>query len=740
MNSFPFKVKYFRTLFLLILPSFIKAQSVLPAFFKKTTYDLVPSFSLSKLNENTLLREDSLSKAMGDKTLRFGYPVLVNIDLWKNGKKIYLDDGRIACLFKIKSENAKNINLIFSHFEVPSGSLLFIYNKRHDSIQGGFSKKDQTPGKTFSTLPIPGDELIVEYNGPANLEANLKISHVIHGYRDFQRTLRDFGDSGPCNVNINCPPDNVWSNQAASVVMMMTANNSRFCSGALINNTAADGTPFILTAEHCEPSETDIFIFNYQSDGCNNIESRLDQFIQGCTIRASNKNSDFTLVELNSIPENFQAYLSGWNHSDSLFRKNTVIHHPEGDIKKISRDDDTLSLDSYLGSVCWRISDYESGTTEPGSSGAPLFDKDKRIIGQLNGGEAECNNNVNDFYGKFSVSWNGENASERLRDWLDPKSLGIKKIEGQPYSFIRQSFDARLAGTRKMPDIICGDSLIYPEAEIKNMGTLAIDSLLISIKLNDDPIQQINWSGKILPSGSAFIPLNKIQASENLNQRLRIWVMVKGPFPDTNPLNDTIVKLFDVRKGYPVLLDVKTDDKPFEFSLQIENDNNQVVYEILPGSIGDNHQKTTNLCLPKGCYTLRAYDSGGNGICCDSGNGFYALKSENGLTLINGGVFKSEDAHIFCFDSSSSFTKIRNPFRIKVFPVPADDFLMVELPEKNFHKSMEVYSISGQRISVISNHEEEKLQISTYGLSDGLYMIKVTDEIQEYYSLFSVQH
>jgi hypothetical protein len=73
-----------------------------------------------------------------------------------------------------------------------------------------------------------------------------------------------------------------------------------------------------------------------------------------------------------------------------------------------------------------RVADWDLGSTEPGSSGSPLFDQAHRVIGQLHGGFASCTSQEADWYGKFSVSWNGGGTSStRLSDWLDPDGTGV---------------------------------------------------------------------------------------------------------------------------------------------------------------------------------------------------------------------------------------------------------------------------------------------------------------------------
>ena len=74
---------------------------------------------------------------------------------------------------------------------------------------------------------------------------------------------------------------------------------------------------------------------------------------------------------------------------------------------------------------------WDRGTTEGGSSGSPLFDQNKRVIGQLHGGVGQCTN-VNDWYGRLSTSWQGGGTSgSRLADFLDSLSTGAMTLDGR---------------------------------------------------------------------------------------------------------------------------------------------------------------------------------------------------------------------------------------------------------------------------------------------------------------------
>ena len=97
----------------------------------------------------------------------------------------------------------------------------------------------------------------------------------------------------------------------------ITSGGSGFCSGALINNTSNDGTPYFLTANHCfsDPSSW-AFRFGWISpnpvcaSNTPSTDGPTNMTISGATEIARDAGSDFALVEINqAIPEDWEEFL-----------------------------------------------------------------------------------------------------------------------------------------------------------------------------------------------------------------------------------------------------------------------------------------------------------------------------------------------------------------------------------------------------------------------------------------------
>jgi lysyl endopeptidase len=187
-------------------------------------------------------------------------------------------------------------------------------------------------------------------------------------------------------------------------------------------------------------ANSSVFLFNFESPSCSYIAGDISRSLSGSSLKASFDSLDFVLVQLgNPVPYNFRPYFVGWNHVNIAPSSSFSIHHPQGDIKKIAIDNDVAVTGrysrSYLAKGFWNILRWDTGVTESGSSGGPLFDQNKLLIGTLTGGAATCTLPTNDYFEKFAMAWDyRKETSKQLKTWLDPINSNVEKLNGLSFN------------------------------------------------------------------------------------------------------------------------------------------------------------------------------------------------------------------------------------------------------------------------------------------------------------------
>ena len=387
--------------------------------------------AMPSIDTNILFEEDA-NRQPGNPE-RYAYGFDVDINLFEQGHVEQLDNGDKVWRLRIGSDNAIGMKLYFNQFYLPQGSTLAIYTDYmvDELYDSSINHEDQE----FSHRLLQGDVITIEYFEPANTIENalLNISTVYHAYKDILGFYPSDQERN-CGVNVACD-NGEFEDQINSVIFLDM--NGYICSAALINNTSFDLTPYVLTAYHCVDPETPgehnwfSFYFKHQSSSCSGSNGSYSYSRTGSTLRSSYYYSDFALLEMDYTPAaSFNGYYAGWNRSSSPPQLSAGIHHPGGDPKKINYDNDNAFSDGwYTSNTHWRLN-WDEGGTEGGSSGSPLFDDEKLIVGQLHGGSGECGSGT-DYYGKMNTSWTGGGTSStRLSDWLDPSGTGYVSVTG----------------------------------------------------------------------------------------------------------------------------------------------------------------------------------------------------------------------------------------------------------------------------------------------------------------------
>lgn len=432
-------------------------------------YALAPLPATATLNLPAIdgakaLREDAAQAKPGPVRYALGHAVediVLAGAKSKGGQWSTLPDGRLLWRLQVHAPEATSIDLGFSKFRLPHGAELRIRNPQTGDVQGPFTDADNPPGGEFWTPILKGDTALLELVLPAHKRdfLQLELDTVHHGYKDFAAAFAG-PKSGSCNVDVVCPEGDAWRDEIRSVaVVAYNASGTRAgngCSGQFVNSTGPTTGPLFLSAGHCGiTAATARVYFNFQNSVCRapgsaasglNGDGQLNVSLFGAVdLARSNPNvdnnivsSDFNLLRFNAAPPAAaNVYFSGWDRRDLAPNAVTGIHHPNGDEKRISFENDPLSITAYSGfpgsgTTHLRVADWDLGTTERGSSGSGIWTNNGHVVGVLSGGEAACGNNGADWYGRIAHAWEGLGQSNRrLRDWLDNANTGALTLDGR---------------------------------------------------------------------------------------------------------------------------------------------------------------------------------------------------------------------------------------------------------------------------------------------------------------------
>ena len=433
--------------------------------------DGVPKIEFPKINRQQLADEDILRDKQGI-LYRIGVAQFTNITTENAGVWTTNADGSRTWKLRVSSEGAEALSVLFQTFKIYGGTTFDVLNLNGRKVHNTMTIIDVQEAFTQNAALCQGDDLIFVLNEPANTEpSEIHIDRIIHNYRSTGFTSKEkINESEACEVNVNCSPvGDTWQDEKKGVarIYVIEGNSAGWCTGSLVNNTSQNCRPYFLTALHCGVSTSASnmtqwkFYFRYESPNCTNpsVAGTLDDyFITGCVRKADSADnggdtgSDFLLVQLGSAANeattittlkstNFNAYWNGWNANNTATTGGTGIHHPAGDIKKISTFTGTTLSNSWGGSVQnthWRLSWTANanghGVTEGGSSGSALFNNSQGyIVGTLTGGSSYCNAQTSpDMYGKMSYHWtsNGTTTAKQLKPWLDPTNSGVLTLAG----------------------------------------------------------------------------------------------------------------------------------------------------------------------------------------------------------------------------------------------------------------------------------------------------------------------
>jgi hypothetical protein len=379
------------------------------------------------------------------------------------GRWITLPGGEKVWQLDIQANGAIALMLYYSDFHIPEGGKLFLYNAEKTQILGAYTHRTHPSGGRFATEFVAGDDVTLEYvASPDDQHLRIEIEAVGYGYNHLNviNNTVSLRASFPCEVGVNCEEGDMWQSQKRSVCRMvqLIGKKSYLCSASLLNNTAQDIKPYILTAQHCSSDNSGlvstaedmlqwVFYFNYERSGCSSTSSiSRANTMTGCrrvAASATNRESDGLLLLLEQpIPEAYNVYYNGWDRRDKPAMSGASLHHPGGDYMKISTYRNPATTYTFKAdnlteggeNAHWNVIFDETanghGVTEAGSSGSPLFNENHLLVGSLTGGSSNCTETTGlNLYGKLSYHW--DKYGQPMSKYLDPVESGAETLQGR---------------------------------------------------------------------------------------------------------------------------------------------------------------------------------------------------------------------------------------------------------------------------------------------------------------------
>ena len=407
------------------------------------------------------------------------------------------------------------------------------------------------------------------------------------------------------------------------------------------------------------------------------------------------------------------------------------IHHPAGDIKKVSRENDPListTFGSCPANSHWGVTGWDEGVTEGGSSGSPLFDQNHRIVGQLHGGASACGAaSLSDEYGKMSYSWNPQNSdsTNQLKYWLDPHQSNASFVNGyDPTGGVPVQVDPAVAAVGGVSGTFCSDT-VTPTVTLANGGAVTLTSATLTYGFDGNNNLSYNWSGSLAQWQSTTVTLPPAALSNGAHT-FQVSVTNPNTGVDENNLNNTQSGAFyTVLNGQSVALALTLDCYGSETSWELLTAAGLTLYSGNGYSDNTPGLLTETWCSDAGCYQYIIHDSYGDGIYglpwCQSSGSVLISSMGNPLASIDtaNANFGNQATLTFCITNALNAVEATN---YMVHPNPATHEVVwsSSLPVLSY----ELVDLQGKTIAAAAVQALTEFSISLEGINSGMYVVR----------------
>ncbi|MFD0669191.1 trypsin-like serine peptidase, partial [Ramlibacter sp. MAHUQ-53] len=340
-----------------------------------------------------------------------------------------------AAALRVRSPGAAGLPLALRVERLPAGAVLRVAGAQGpaQAVAGGqvlaALARDAAAGvagRRYWLPAVAGEEALLQVTLPAGstpADLALAVPEAAHLWWTHAAVTRaaalKVGEAGTCNADAACSPAYESDQRSVARLEFIEDGQAFVCTGTLLADVAATGTPWMLNANHCIGSQaaastaSTYWFYRAAACGSDRLDPAATQRHGGATLLHANAATDTAFLRLE------QSLPAGVVHAGVLLGPVAVgsevasLHHAGGDLLKLSvgsvqsyADCDGTRCSTVAGtegnylSLGWRV-----GTTESGSSGSAAFvaaGGRRYVAGHLFAGLASCADpGRNDFYGRI---------------------------------------------------------------------------------------------------------------------------------------------------------------------------------------------------------------------------------------------------------------------------------------------------------------------------------------------------
>ncbi len=272
---------------------------------------------------------------------------------------------------------------------------------------------------------------------------------------------------------------------------------------------------------------------------------------------------------------------------------------------------------------------------------------------------------------------------------------------------------------------VCDTLTLTPAFRLTNLGSAVLSTATIDLRLDNNVVETITWSGYLPVYGEDVITFAPLQLTSMAEVKTVITNINNGAtdadFSNNIRTNDFLpAQQVGTQK---VVLKIRTDNYGSETYWELHDEmGNRLDFggnENIglngggmfaagvppgPGTYGNNATVRDTLVLPaSGCYSLHMIDAYGDGMCCNYGNGYYKVYNldNTNIPILSGGEFDRCDKRTFGaqFVTTVATTLQSETVDVELFPNPAHTVINLDYTlYEPARTQMTVFNTLGQTV------------------------------------------